>query len=225
MNNNIIAASGGHGSTYIQSTLRAHKRPDVVFGDKMSEPYLKLSDIPSKKHRIEFKKRTGGWNLDLNRTIEDNMVRYLEDMNNKNIRVLVGGRISRLGPFFSVNPIENVICFVRHPLHAMVSFLVHRHPEKTNRFEGGLNSESCVEYYASIWNATVCDHIEAGSIMIRYEFAPKDAINLKDNKIKQMFSGWHINKRNPSILQPEFESLLKELVKDNYTQLYNKWEI
>ena len=92
----IIVASGGHGSTFLQTTLKAHKRPDVTFGDKMSEPDLMLSDIPSDKHVVEFKKRTFGWyKLDQSKTIAENMVDYLRSVNKNNKAVVLNGRISR----------------------------------------------------------------------------------------------------------------------------------
>jgi hypothetical protein len=153
------------------------------------------------------------------------MVSYLKLMSKLGKYVIVNGRISRIGPIFSKHEIKNVICLIRHPLHAMVSLLVHRHPEKVKRFSGGFNSDDCVKYYADLWNKTISDQIGAGNKIIRYEYANKDLEKLNNEKLKILFKGWKSNKRNFNKLKPEFDAMLKDLVKDYYYQLYDKWTI
>jgi len=221
----VIVASGGHGSTFILNKLKAHKRPDVTFGDKLTAVDLKLSDKPTKEYLKEFKKRTNGfYTLNLDKSIEDNMVSYLNAAYDKNLSVLLSGRISRVGKFFTNNDVKNVVCLVRHPLHAMVSLLVHRHPEKLEWFGGNINSEECVLYYSKLWNDTVSDHILANNKIIRYEFARKDSLNTS-NKVRSIFNEWKQKRRNLGVLKEEFEEMLESKVKENYYKLYSKWDI
>lgn len=226
----ILSLHAGHGSTFLIKELDAHIRPDVVFHDQRTfDPGCTLIDKPTKDHIIEFRKRTFGWySLNPNMTIEENMVQYLTKINSDNKIVVITSELCRMGPFFTRNSIENVICVVRHPLHAMVSYLTHQHREKVKRFKEGFNSIECVEYYAKIWNEIISDHINANSKIIRYEFAREDASFLteEDAKLKDLFiNKWRSDTRNFGVLNTQLEELLKQLVKINYDKLYEGWGI
>lgn len=226
----ILSVHAGHGSTFLSGELHTHRRPDVVFHDqKTFDPNCALTDKPTKCHIIGFKKRTFGWyDLNPNITIEKNMVKYLIKINSSNKMVMITSELCRMGPFFTCNPIENVICVVRHPLHAMVSYLTHQHREKVKRFKEGFNSVECVEYYAKIWNEIVSDHINANSKIIRYEFVKEDAsfLTKEDEKLKNLFvNRWRSDTRNFGVLNTHLEELLKQLVKINYDKLYERWDV
>ena len=129
-----------------------------------------------------------------------------------------------MGPFFRAKKIENVYCLIRHPVNTMVALLVVRHKRHAARY-GGINSEACVEDFASLWNAIAVDAIEGEAKIIRHEYATEDAKAIKDAKIRRIFDGLHPHERFPGVLKPEFEQRLKELTADNYFKMYEKWEI
>jgi len=224
----IIIASGGQGGTYLRIRLAAHKRPDVAFYPRqgISCINIKSTDKPTERQQAEFLKRTFGWHiLGLDKTIEENMVQYLERINSNEAKnAVLAGSMSLMGPFFRANKIENVFCLMRHPLHMMISLLVVRHKRHAVRY-GGINSEACVEDYASLWNAIAKDAIEGEVKIIRHEYATEDAKIIKDAKIRQVFDGLHPGERFHGFLKPEFEQQLRELTADNYFKMYEKWEI
>jgi len=224
-NGTIIVISGGCGSTYLRNQLNAHKRPDVALFDKVIQHNLMLSNLITSQQQKEFKKRTYGWyTLNTHKTIEENMLDYLRQINKYNIPTILNGNISRIGPFFTNNKIDNVICLVRHPLHAMTSLLVHRHPEKVKRFPKGLNSKECIHYYADMWNSIIGDHLK-NNIIIRYEFAKDDANILTNDKLKNIFKTWKSTTRNYNIINSYYEEMLYELVKNVYIKIYKEWKI
>lgn len=225
MDERIVVISGGHGSTFLFEKIKCHKRPDVVF-DPYNNPELTLGDTPLKEVCAEFKKRTNGFHtLDINKSIEQNFVEYLTRVNELGAHTIINGRISRIGPLFSNNPIDNVVCVVRHPLHAMVSLLVHRHPEKAKRFSGGFSSEEAVYYYAKLWNDTVKDQLNSDAKFIRFEYAVKDSEVLHNPLWKNLFKLWNTDIRNFGVLDGKLEALLKTLVSDAYNELYDVWYI
>ena len=156
------------------------------------------------------------------------MVQYLTKINGSNKMVMLSGELCRMGSFFTRNYVKTVLCIVRHPLHAMVSYLVNRHNEKVTKFKNGFNSNECVEYYAKIWNDVIGDHLNANSTVIRYEFAKEDTVLLTkdDIQLKHILANyWKSNTRNFGVLKPQFEELLKQLVKVNYDKLYETWDV
>lgn len=230
----IIIISAGHGSTFLIRKLHAHSRVDVVF-DPLSKyairglvdnANLKISDKPLETHRAFFLKRTRGWaRLDLTKSIEENMVNYLKAINNSETeRTTLTGSISRINPFFSKHKFEGILAVVRHPLHAMVSYCLHQHPERGEMF-GGINSKLCVDFYAKNWNILTTDLMAGGIKIIRYEYAEEDSKGLGDEELELIFKNWKSYKRNYGILKPDIEAYLKRLVENNYFRIYEKWKI
>jgi hypothetical protein len=226
---NIMVIGPGHGSCELQESLQMHKRPDVPFDPSGIEgDVYDLNQFPSNQQNKEFRERTfGRYSLDTKKTIEENMKEYLGNLINSDQRTMLCGRICRLGkPFFARHKFDNSAFLIRHPLHAMASYLKHRHPEKvTTRFDGDINSEKCIRYYAKLWNDTVSDCLGGGLQSIRYEFATLDVNKIDDDEIKTAFKNWWINKRNKGIISNDAENLLRKLVEENYTRLYEEWDI
>lgn len=230
----IIVISAGHGSTFLIGKLHAHSRVDVVFAPVsrytkikwLDNTGLKITDRPLEIHRKLFLQRTRGWSrLDLTKSIEENMVNYLKAINKSETeRTTLTGTISRIGPFFKRNKIEGVLAVVRHPLHAMVSYLLHQHPE-FGEIYGGINNKSCVDFYASNWNLLTTDLLDGGVPIIRYEYAKEDSRGLGDKELELIFKDWISSKRNYGILKPDIEAYLKSLVANNYFRIYEKWKI
>ena len=225
----IVIASGGQGGTYLRRKLPAHRRPDLAFYPRhgISCINVKPTDMPTEKQQEAFFGKTYNWHiLDRTKTLEENMIDYLERINaDKTNNVVLAGSLSLMGPFFRANKIEGVYCLVRHPVHIMVALLTIRHKRHAMRYGGGINSEACVDDYASLWNAIAVDAIEGKVKIIRHEYASQDARGIEDAKIRKVFEGLHSNERFPGVLKPEFEQQLKELTADNYFKLYDKWEI
>jgi hypothetical protein len=226
---------GGHGSTFLKKYLKScgikvHIRPDIVFNNKSTlNPDAKLSDKPTKNHLNKFRIRTlNQYSLNLNKTIEENMIYYLNSVNKSNNVVIFTSEICRMGPFFTNNNIENVIYIVRHPVHAMISFLAHQHKEKMVHFKNGLNSIEYVKYYAKLWNDLTSDHLNGGSKIVRYEFAKRDVdfLGKGDIILKNMFTtSWKSDIRNYNVLDSQLEAILKDMVRANYERLYDRWEV
>lgn len=237
MNYKIILIYAGHGSTFLYRRLKAfsnvHKRPDVTFdvlikyNDYVFENVgLKLTDKPTEYHKnLFFKRSMGFFCIDFAKSVEENMVNYLKRVNNsKTEKTMLTGSISQIGPFFTRNKIEGVLAVVRHPLHAMVSYLLHQHPRSGKRF-GGVNSKACADFYAKYWNTRITDLFGANIRIIRYEYAREDSEGLGDEILEAIFKDWKSSKRNYGVLKPDNEAYLKSLVKDNYFRLYEKWQI
>lgn len=230
----VIVAPPGSGSTHLNRQLESHARADLTF-----EPFsnmshggvdntgLKITDKPIKEHMISFHTRTfGEYDLDLNLTIEKNLVNYIDFMNNQTERrATLGGTISTLGPpFFTRNKTNGILAIIRHPLHSMVSLLLHQHPWHGVQL-GGINSETCVKFYANQWNRLVSDLIAGEIKIIRFEYAKEDSAELEDDKLKSIFSKWLSHLRIHRALKIGFERMLKSLVEKNYFKLYEEWEI
>lgn len=224
----IIIASGGQGGTYLRIRLKAHKRPDLAFYPRcgISCINLKSSSKPTAKQQAIFLKRTFGWyTLELDKTIKDNMIQYLICINANGAKnVVLAGSLSLMGSFFKMEKIENVYCLIRHPVNAMVALLVVRHKRHAMRY-GGINTEACIDDYASLWNSIAGDVIEGKVKIIRHEYATQDARTIKDAEIRKVFEGLYSDERFPGVLESKFEQQLKELTADNYFKIYDKWEI
>jgi len=224
----IIVACGGQGGTYLRKCLPAHKRPDLAFYPRHGIycKNIKSTDKPTEKQRERFLKRTYDWyTLDLDRTIEENMVDYLERINADGTKnTVLAGSLSLMGLFFRKNKIENVFCLIRHPVHIMVVLLTIRHKRHAIRY-GGINTKACVEDYASLWNSIAKDAIEGGVGILRHEYITQDMKDIEDAKAKEVLGGLYLNERFHGVLKPEFEQQLKELTADNYFKIYDKWEI
>ncbi len=225
----IIIASGGQGGTYLRKKLPAHKRPDLAFYPRRGISHInrKPIDYPTRICQERFFMRTYSWyTLNPARTLEENMIDYLECVNaNGAVNTVLAGSLSLMGSFFRKNKIENIYCLIRHPVQSMIAVLVIRHKRHAMHYNGGINSEACVKDYASLWNAIAIDAIEGGVKIIRHEYATEDAKSVKDPKIRKVFEGLHSDERFCGILKPEFEQQLKTLTTENYFKIYDKWEI
>lgn len=224
----IIIASGGQGGSYLNRRLGAHKRPDIAFYPRRGIYCIniKSTDKPTERQREEFLGRTHGWyTLNLDRTIEENMINYLEHINADGTKnTVLAGSLSLMGPFFRKNKIENAFCLIRHPVHIMVALLTIRHAKHAKRY-GGINTKACVEDYASLWNSIAKDAIEGSVGILRHEYIIQDMKGIEDVKIKEVLGGLYSKERFHGILKPEYEEQLKELVSDNYFKIYDRWNI
>lgn len=233
----VIVSPGGSGSSFIIKEMNADSRPDVVFSPLDAHKRriipenleLCLSDLPTEWHATYFTGRTHmKYRLDLEISIEENMVRYLRKAVSSKDNVLLGGAISRVGPFFLRNkdrwPKETVVCFIRHPLQSMASFLLHRHPEKIDRY-GRFSSSSCLIQYAMLWKKIVNDAIRGGLTIVRFEYAKEDSLKLKDERLKAVFADWIEGKRNYEMLTKDQENYFKKLVSNIYFQIYERWDV
>lgn len=208
-----VFAEGGTGSVYFSTRVNVGVRPDTVWG--FNPPLKDKPKIPSDT----FEKR-GGIPLDLNMTIEDNLVAMLLTRENEGVATMLSGRCSQTGNFLTDNKIE-ATCFVRHPLHAFVSFLSLRHPEHAKHF-GGINTPEAVSFYAGLWNAMVDDFIRSENRIYRFEYMPDE---ITDDWLRDRLKGWTNQLRHYDALDRELELELLEQVEKNFFQLYDEWEI
>lgn len=218
----IFASGGGHGSVFLKDTLKLtlckiHVRPDIAFA-----PSLSLDDYPDEKSAQEFEGYTG-FELDLSKNINDNIMSYLQYVDQVNAIVLFS-RMSRLGHFFTKNAISDAICMVRHPLHAYISFIGHRHPKASDHL-GGLESEDRIRWYAEQWNLMTTDYLDSGSDIIRFEFMQDDVQGIENPDLPYLLRSWRTDKRNHGILDADKVSLLKDLVGETYYRVYDDWDI
>jgi hypothetical protein len=223
---NIIVAAGAHASTYLGSNLNAHVRPDISF--KGIGPWAKWQDYtlkskPNKEQLKVFYKRTKNFiKFDMDKTIEENFLMYINKLRKKKTYCVLCGSISLLGDFFLNNRVK-VIYLSRHPLNAMCSFMTRRHPETLKQLNTNLNSKKAVEFYAGFWNAFVKEHIEMKNTIVRFEYTNKDSRKIKDEKMRRTLSG--IRNNSHKMLNKKFENYLKELVSENYFKIYKRWDI
>ena len=126
-----------------------------------------LEDFPDAQSVKEFHERSG-YTLDLSKDINENFLSYLDCLKRNDAFVVVT-RIPRLGPFFTQNNIKNVLCLVRHPLHAYISFVGYQHPKAGAQF-GELDAPKRIEWYAKQWNSMTTDYINSGNKIVRFEW-------------------------------------------------------
>lgn len=218
----IFASGGGHGSVFLKDSLKLtlckiHVRPDIAFDVSSC-----LDDLPDEKSAEKFKEYTG-FKLDLTKSINDNLVAYLRHLDEANAIVLLS-RMSRLGHFFTNNGISDAICLIRHPLHAYISFIGHRHPKASDHL-GGLESEERIRWYAQQWNLMTSDYLDSGSKIIRFEFIHDDVKGITNPDLPYLLRSWRTDKRNYGILDAEKVSLLEDLVRETYYRVYDEWDI
>ncbi|MEE4109759.1 MAG: HMG-box domain-containing protein [Halieaceae bacterium] len=218
----IFASGGGHGSVHLISALRPtlcsiHVRPDTAFDVGVS-----LDDRPDNTQQKAFEEKTG-YRLDPGSSINDNMVAYLEHVRRSRVIVLLS-RLSRLGDFFARNAISDPICLVRHPLHAYISFVGHRHPKVAEEL-GAIDSEERIRWYAEQWSAMTEDYLSAGCKIIRFEFMHDDVAGIRNPDLSYLLRDWRTGTRNNGVLSSEREAFLHDLVKATYDRIYDDWSI
>jgi len=210
----IITPMGGHGTTYLIGRANFCKRPDTIWGES--------PDITKKPHLDKvraWRGRSGGHQLDVNKTIEQNLV---DMITSSKYSVLLCGRCSINKKFLTDNSIH-AICLVRHPANAYVSYLSHQHPEHAARF-GGFNKIKAVHFWARHWNAIVDDFLSSDNPIVRYEYLEQDLPDI-DRYWKSVISRWRPNMNSHKEMDLRTEEALCEAVRKNFYLIYDKWEI
>jgi hypothetical protein len=174
-------------------------------------------DVPRHRYDRLF------WNLALPPSKMDEIY---QEMKNEKGFVLSVGALSQNG-FFAAYKDLKAIGLVRHPLLAMESLYLRKHPEKVKHY-GTYQSEELVIDYSAVWNNAVADILESGMPIIRFEYAWDDIKKIpkkKNRELYRMFKNWRKLPRRTPTLKPDLVSLLKRLVCDDYKKLYPSWEI
>lgn len=239
----IFLTIGGSGSTFFSNSLSNYynvdSKPDVYFvapGEKFTSKKGKakhqllqrndLLELATKGSRYGFYQRTG-FVFEPQKNINDNIVKYLQELMRDNERTVIFNSIHKTR-FFSRNKISNVCCLIRHPLHAYISFSKgKRHANITNQY-GGMHRKESMAFYANAWNRVVEEYVELldfNSIIIRYEHFKKDVCKMGDLKgVNELMKKWKTSK-NKNILSKEELDFFKSKVYDNYKKIYDKWDI
>lgn len=217
-------SGGGSGSTFLIKRLRrlapCIARPDVCFekGGKRgvrTDIAFHRGGIPSDvrelfEERVNYRVRA--------HTIAEMFDQLFEWHYGF---VVLSGNYVQVG--HSIRDHEGRFVFVvRHPLHAMVSWYKHRHPEMLHGHK--LNSVKVVEQYAEYWNRVAMWANEVGRV-IRYEYAAEDANMICQPQVRAIFDKWTQAKRNYGTLSHDSEARLEELTHGQYTKLYQRWEV
>lgn len=231
----LFSCHGGMGSTFLHRRLRqlgyfVHLRPFIAFMP---------SDWPSRLTRLQrltedgydglptelaaqIVKRRCRFQLDMTRSIEHNLNDYLRHIRHRSKLAVIFSRPSTM-LFFSRNGIKRVNFIIRHPLHSYVSYTKRvRHYEVVAGL-GGPDTEAGVEFWAREWNNTVQDALDSGNKIIRFEFTHSDTRD--DAELRRIFTSWDTTKRNHGVLSSAREKQLMDLVHDNYSRLYDRWNV
>jgi len=232
---NFFIGFGGTGTSFLVRMLRAkrkkcHVRPDVKFLPDFWPCQLKrmqllnekgFENFPTPFSAKEFAKRSG-FQLDLKKTINDNMLEYVRFVKKSKCYSLL--TFSAYWSFFSKNRIKNVAFLVRHPLHNYVSWTKDKRHGSQIEEIGGINSEVSIKFFAKIWNGIVkeyllCKELKLRPLLLRFEY-----IN-EEFKYARIFRMWESDKRNYGIVHQKYEDLLRELTNDTFMRIYNKWNL
>ena len=240
----LFCALGGSGSSALRKALersgrfaRVGNRPDVPF---LPEPCYTvcyepgrqrldergLAARPTPSAAAEFHRRSGA-RLDPERSIGEGLERYVTSLPGLRQGALLN-TAATLG-FFSERGIRNVTFLVRHPLHAYGSWVkAERHLGNIERV-GGPDSERSVEFWADLWSASVreyCTLRDKGlePVLLRFEHAAEDA-GRAGAELGALFGRWDPSKRNPGVLRPDLEALMRERTAEGFAALYADWEV
>ncbi|MHA2279413.1 MAG: hypothetical protein ACXAC5_00780 [Promethearchaeota archaeon] len=186
------------------------------------------TDKPKPQSAKGFKIRSGGYDLDMNKSIDENMVEYVAWLKQQPDRTALFSRAPMLA-FFSRNKIKDVIFVIRHPVHQYVSLTKkERHAEFVASY-GGMNTKGGIDYWIQEWGRFARDAVESKNAIVRYEFAQEDAriidLGIADPRPNKVFRNWTTARRNTSVLKPDLEKRLKDAVWDVYSKIYPAWEI
>ena len=166
-----MTPGGGHGSVHIWKRSGAGRlnmcaRPDTVFGVRCNH-----NDFPDSICANEYRRRSGGRELELTSTIGENVVELLTHHKGW---VLLCGNISASGRFLAQHGLQ-VIGMVRDPVDAYVSLCHHRHPELPRKnFGCEFDALPAVEWYGRFWSRVVDDLYESDSPILRYSHLTDD---------------------------------------------------
>lgn len=235
----IFIAVGGSGSSYLVKCLdriyNIDSKPDTYFVIQ-GQPFTKkrknfhqmvgdkgLESFPEKQSMLGFLGRTD-FQMDENKTIACNMKNYIDAIKEDVKRTAIFNSMPKFNFFVEYN-ICDLVCLVRHPMHAYLSFTKKDRHFNLVKNTGGVNSKKSIDYYTGAWNNNVSQHlglIDRGSVCLRYEFFKEDL--LKTSLPKEIFKGWNSSNRN-SGLTLDSEKYLRSKVEDNYFKIYDRWEL
>lgn len=235
----IFIATGGSGSSYLVKCLNSRyhidSKPDTYFVLK-GQPFTKkkknfhqiigdkgIETFPEKQAVVGFVGRTD-FQMDENKTIAYNMENYIDVVKKDPNRTAIFNALSKFNFFVEYN-ISDLVCLVRHPMHAYLSFTKKERHFNLVENTGGVNSKKSIDYYTDAWNRNVKQYlllVDNGSVCLRYEFMKEDI--LKTSMSKELFSGWDSSNRNNG-LTSENEKYLMSKVEDNYFKIYDNWEV
>jgi hypothetical protein len=225
--NVFIAPGGGHGTVFLLETAKilgykVHLRPCAAFKG-FHKTYWKLADYPEEREgnsRPNWKKRTG-LDLETDKTINENLLMFIDQIQDTSV-TLFSGKLCYHGQFLTMNRVK-MVGIVRHPMHAYVSWMRNRHPEKA-RFHGGFGSDESIEWYSRLWSNVVQDLLDSGSPITRYEFMLEDAPKASAVLAKIASGRWH-PRYNFNGLHKDAEWLLQELTANQFYEVYDKWDL
>lgn len=237
----IFTATGGSGTTFFIKCLgkryRIDSKPDTYFAEK-GQPYTQkgrkvvhqflsskgFDELPIKTAAEYFFNRTG-FKFDLSKTIARNIFSYIEMVKNDKNRTVLFNTCAKFD-FFSDNEIEGLVCLIRHPLHAYLSYTKkERHYNLVKEF-GGPDTFGGVEYFARSWISNVSEVLklkEYDSRVLRYEFLKEDAAGIPE--IDGLFNEWRGNKKNKNTLSEAVTNRFKEVVLEYYFKIYDEWDL
>lgn len=230
-----VVMYGGSGSTYLtRRFMNARKpfsrRPDIVFTTVEAHrnlPKFQFLDNPDYSEATplenvvsEFAERSSGFQLRLDRTIEENLLEYGLWLQERNQVALWGHAF--MAKFFSRNGF-NPVYLIRHPLSNYTSLCCPggRHPEMAASY-GGWESEGSIRWFANLWNSLAEEALTSGAQVVRYESARKDA---SGTWLDSWMKGWNPN-QSLKVKLPEAQvDLLRNLTAGSFNQLYSDWNI
>lgn len=235
----IFIATGGSGSSYFVKCLnkkyKIDSKPDTYFVKK-GQPFTKkknnyhqllgsdgIDSFPELNAIKGFASRTD-FQMNSSKTISANLKDYIDSLKADPIKTAIFNSMPKFN-FFVKNGISNLVCLVRHPLHAYLSFTKKNRHFNLIEKTGGVNSKKSIDYYVDAWNSIVSQHlglVNKGSICLRYEFFNDD---LSSTSLpKKIFDGWDGSYRNKG-LTSENEKYLRSQVEENYFRIYSEWDI
>jgi len=234
----IFVSLGGSGSSYVWGKFSNKEgkngmRPDVCFLPDFwfKRPGSKRLDKRGYLHKPNatcvkwFKERSGGFVLNTSKTIEWNMIRFLEGRGDRDLLLTWSAHWG----FFSRRGIRDTIFLLRHPLHNYCSwFKMKRHGSMLKPY-GGIHAEFCIKTFARVWNSTAKEalrmqDLNLNSTLLRFEFASRDGKNLPA-RLAPIISGWKSGKRNSGVLTFSEEALLRKLTSQQFDRIYDRWDL
>lgn len=246
----LFAVGGGSGSSHLLHMLdrtgRAFHRPDTgwtppVLGAPATEllPDLRVrypshaeSDLLMDSYDFDtvvdsygtFTTRTNNQvKVDPSLTIEKNLAHLCQWAHDEEHFVAFNN--AAIMKLFSRCAIPDVVFLVRHPRDAYLSLTApERHPELADAF-GGVDAPRSIEIRCDHWNRRVDEYLRCrdeglNPVLIRYESAREDADVSKD--LATIFNDHRpSSKKRPCSYGTD--SLIKELTKDRYFEIYKDW--
>jgi hypothetical protein len=234
----VFASYGGYGSSFLIKSLRKNgyavgTRPDLAFRHPndftlqgKAYPYSKkikaeevYQQFPKPGNYRKFRKRSG-FKINLDITLERNLLNYLLFLHSKNKRAAVFSAAYRY-KFFSRHQVRNVVFLVRQPMSAYLSYAKpQRHGHVINAM-GGLYSEKSIKWFGEIWVALVSEYFRLRAanlapVLIRFEYAKGDS---KKPGLYGVFKDYDSTKKNYS-KNKKASKLMNRITGKLYRRLY-----